>query len=465
MVPFRDFPGEMILRIITFILPEDLENFAQSCQRFRRLAQSALRRHRLLIRQHHTTKNEGGRTISKILKEVLVNPEIGRYIRDLSLNYIAGRNSNHKYSAEDLELFVAASTKSESLSPRGQTQVPCYRDFIEQGNEDILLAILLPLLPNLRSLRIPRVSNNGARCWTTHMLSYLPHTSTPTLTKLSTICINLGGVYFHLDEAKAYANLPSVKSLCAPRLNCDHCSDASLFSAPNSSITNLVLWECRVAARPLHDFLLGFNCLQSFTYSCDLPDRLENEFNAYLIRSALLAKAKTTLRRLTILACQRYSPVMGTLRPFLVLEEVCIDWELLGSDVYGRCTAKRPFAKALPDSLRKLRLHEEYDRPKSYYDDLLTSAVQAQKRGTHVQPQPYDDLVDFEYGLQLREMTFLCGPYPVQDKSGSAGLYPPCLQHLSGWYQDCEEVGINLRHCVKGTDEWDQFMKLQREQM
>ena len=177
------------------------------------------------------------------------------------------------------------------------------------------------------------------------MLSYLPHTNTPTLTKLSTICINLGGVYFHLDEAKAYANLPSVKSLCASRLNCDHCSDASLFSAPNSNITNLVLWECRVAARPLHDFLLGFNCLQSFTYSCDLPDRLHNEFNAFLIHSVLLAKAKNTLRKLTILACQLSSPVVGTLRPFLVLKEVCIDWKLLSSNVYRRRIAKRPFAR------------------------------------------------------------------------------------------------------------------------
>ena len=465
MVPFHHFPGEMILTVITFILPEDLENFAQSCQRFRSLADSALQKHRQLIRQHHTTKNEGGRTISKILKEVLVNSEIGRYIRDLSLNYIASRNSKHKYSAEDLELFVAASTKSEFLSPRGQTPVACYRDFIEQGNEDILLAILLPLLPNLRSLRIPRVSNDGARCWTTHMLSYLPHTSTPTLTKLSTICINLSGVYFHLDEAKAYANLPSVKSLCAPSLNCHHYSDASLFSAPNSNITNLVLWECRVAARPLHDFLLGFNCLQSFTYSCDLPDRLRNEFNAFLIRSALLAKAKHTLRKLTILACQRPSPVMGTLRPFLVLEEVCIDWELLSSDVYGRRIAKRPLAKALPDSLRKLRLHEIYGRAKQQYDDLLNSAVQAQKRGTHVQPQPHDDLVDFEYGLELRELTILCGEYHVKNKAGFAGLHPPCLQHLSRWFQDCEEVGITLRHCVRGTDEWDQFMELRREQM
>ena len=216
---------------------------------------------------------------------------------------------------------------------------------------------------------------------------------------------------------------------------------------------------------PLHNFLLGFNCPQSFTYSCDLPDRLHNEFSAFLIRSALLAKAKNTLRKLTILACQRSSPVMGTLRPILVLEEVCIDWKLLSSDVYRRRIAKRPFAKVPPNSLRKLRLHEEYGSSRPQYDDLLNNAVQAQKRGTHVQPQPHDNLVDFEYGLELRELTILCGEYLVGNKAGFVGFCPPCHKNLSRWFHDCEEVGITLRHCVRGTDEWDQFMKLRREQM
>ena len=466
MVPFCAFPGELILKVITFILPEDLENFAQSCQRFHSLADTALQKHRLLIRQHHTAKNVGGRTIAKILKEVLVNPVIGRYIRDLSLNYIAS-GSNHKYSAEDVELFVTATTESKFLSPSGPASLACYRHFIEEGNEDILLAILLPLLPNLRSLRIPRVSNKGAPSWTTHVFSHLSYVRTPTLTKLSTIYINASGTYFHLDEAKPYANVPSVRSLCAPMLSCTDCSDASLyaslFSAPNSNITNLTLWECKVVAKPLYDFLLGFNCLQSFTYLCGLPDRFREEFNAFLIRSALVAKAKNTLRKLTILSGKRPSPVMGTLRPFVVLEEVCTDWGLLWSDVHQRRIAKKRFARSLPGSLRKLRLYEECGRPKHKYDELLGSALQAQKRGTHIQPQPHEDLVDFKYGLQLQALTLLCGAYPPENKAGLSGLYPPCLQHLRGRFQDCEEVGISLHHYVRGTEEWDRYIKLSGE--
>lgn len=80
MAAFLDFPEELILEVVGFVLPENLENFAQSCKRIRSAACSALKQHRQLIRQHSLMKTEGGCTISKTLKEVLVNPVIGHYI-------------------------------------------------------------------------------------------------------------------------------------------------------------------------------------------------------------------------------------------------------------------------------------------------------------------------------------------------------------------------------------------------
>ena len=155
MVSFRNLPEELILGVVTFIPPEDLENFAQTCPRVRSVAGSALEKHWLLIRHYSTMENEGGRTISKILKEILVNPEIGWYIRNVSLDYTGGnqRNFNPKYGAEDLELFVVASTNSEFLSLCSQTRLACYKSCIERGNENILQAIPLFLLPNLTGVQ------------------------------------------------------------------------------------------------------------------------------------------------------------------------------------------------------------------------------------------------------------------------------------------------------------------------
>ena len=464
MARFLDLPNELILQVIDSILPEDLENFAQSCKRCRSVADDALRSHRQLIRRYTIMKNGKGRTISSMLKEVLIDPVIGRYIKHLSLSYIAGskRNLTPTYSAEDLELFVAASEDSQFLSPRGQNTVTCYRDIIERANEDILLAILLPLLPNLKSLRFPRVSNDGDHCWTSHMFSHLPHHSTPTLTNLSTVCINVGRVYLHLDEAKAYANLPSVKSLSAPMLCSEICDDASLLWASNSTITNLELWQCRVPARPLHDFLLGFHCLESFAYSCDLQRPMTNEFDAFLIRSALLAKAKKTLRKLTIFS---YRPsgnlTMGTLRPFEVLNEVEMDWELLLPHNPLRRDPSLDFAASLPNSLRKLTLHDRIRYGRGGYSELLGSAVQANTRGMHVhpQPQPHENLAQFEWGLQLQELIIVSEMEPIDHVEIHPSVYEFWAESChqvgipSEWYGECKKVGIALGYRVQRTKE------------
>ena len=397
-----------------------------------------------------------------MLKEVLIDPVIGRYIKHLSLNYIAGSKTNltPTYSAEDLELFVVASKDSQLLSPRGQNEVTCYRDIIERANEDILLAILLPLLPNLKSLRFPRVSNNGDHCWTSHMFSHLPQHSTPTLTNLSTVCINIGRVYLHLNEAKAYAKLPSVKSLSAPMLCLETCDDTSLLWVPNFTMTNLELWQCRVPARPLHDFLLGFHCLESFAYSCDLQRPMTNEFDAFLIRSALLAKAKKTLRKLTMIT---YRPsgdlIMGTLRPFEVLNEVEMDWELLLPHNPRRRDPPPDFATSLPISLRKLTLHDHIHYGRGGYSELLESAVRANTRGIHVHPQPHENQAQFEWGLQLQELTIVSGMGPINHVKTHPSIHKYLTKSChqigipSEWYGECKKVGIALGYRVQRTKE------------
>lgn len=83
---------------------------------------------------------------------------------------------------------------------------------------------------------------------------------------------------------------------------------------------------------------------------------------------------------------------MGTLRSFDVLEEVCTDRGLLLSDIRPELR----LAVSVPNSLRKSNLHDGLRRDAWYYSNLLSGAVRAQKRGTRVQPQPHEDLAQFE---------------------------------------------------------------------
>ena len=108
MVRSIALPEDLILGVIAFIVPEDLEDFAQNCQRTHSVAGSALEKHGQLIRHYSSLKRTESRTMSKTIKEVLVNPLIGRYIRNVGITYVGGnqRDFNPKYSVEDLEAFV-----------------------------------------------------------------------------------------------------------------------------------------------------------------------------------------------------------------------------------------------------------------------------------------------------------------------------------------------------------------------
>ena len=443
MARFPDIPAEIILTIIAFVQLEDLENFAQSCQRLQSIASSALKKHRLLIRQYSTIKDVEAHTISKTLKQVLINPQTGRYIRNITLNHVRDPkwfSYNAGYGAEDLQLFVAASRKSIFLSPPGEAPLS-YRSVIERGDEDILLAILLPLLPNLTSLILPRVNNGRHSCWTSDVLSYIPHASTPTLAKLSTVCINGGGEYPHLNDAVMYANLPSMKSLTALRVSACGYDYALVFgqgrNSLNSYITNLELWECKVPAKHLQQFLSGCHCLESFAYSCGRggdPDRI----SACSIREALPNKAKTTLRKLTILGCIQTRWKMGTLRPFEVLEEVCTDWGSLASLAVNRAEPLLPIVESFPASLRKLSLNDEIGRHIEHHSKLVKSVVRAQERRTHVE----DPAIG---GLRLQELTITINP-PVWMPE------PITFHGTDEWYSECEKVGITLDHFLKKTE-------------
>lgn len=450
MARFSDIPAELILDIIAFVQLEDLENFAQSCQRCQIIASPALKKHRLLIRQYSTIKDVEARTISKTLKQVLMNPQTGRYIRNITLNHVRDPkwfSYNAGYSVEDLQLFVAASRNSSFLSPPGEAPLS-YRSVIERGDEDILLAILLPLLPNLTSLSLPRVDNGRHSCWTSDLLSYVPHASTPTLAKLSTVCIK--GEYPHLSEAVMYASLPSMKSLSVLSVSTCGYDDAHVFGQgqkfSSSYITNLELWECKMPSRHLQNFLLGCHCLQSFAYSCGIGGD-PNTRSAYYIRQALLNKAKSTLRKLTILGCSGHTTcVMGTLRPFEVLEEVCTDWELLVSLSLNRAEPMPlRIMKSFPASLRKLRLNDEIGRAIEHHSQLVESVVRAQKWGTHVE----DPAV---VGLQLQELTITIESHVRMPE-------PTTFHVTDNWYSECEKVGITLDHFVKKTEKTEKLVK------
>lgn len=156
------------------------------------------------------------------------------------------------------------------------------------------------------------------------------------LSKLRGLCLlptQDGG--FPLDQVVLYLALSSIKTLSVTKL-CLGVSYPESPPYPSSArtITSLELYLCEIDCQVLHGFLLVFSQLQSFAYSCGLPLVQTNSFDPSLILKALLAKAKDTLKHLTLFAGGHSTSSLLITSDFRTLEDIHLDWRLLFPQPY-----------------------------------------------------------------------------------------------------------------------------------
>ena len=286
--------------------------------------------------------------------------------------------TNNEYTEEELEIFTTAALDSACLRKPSEEEVLDEKDFwsnvIRNGNDDILLAILLPLLPNLATFA---ADTHPIRIeWYDKALEQAGFTPKPILSKLARIRLDCSLRHgFHLAEIQRFSALPSVRAITAMKargLECLH----DISPDTSSNVTHLKLWQSTVDSKGLYEFLRGFPKLQSFTYShADGPGPPPD---AFLIRASLLAHCKATLQNLTLLdpKCTRTS-FMGSLRDFEALKELYTEWCFL-EPVRGRHDTLQ-LDKHLPASLVRLKVHDSRGREKSLYERFIKCAQYAKE--------------------------------------------------------------------------------------
>lgn len=379
MAHFSSLPNELIREILTLVQPEDLENFAQLSRNVFRLAFPFLNEHRALIRKYHTLRNDidPGATAT-LLSTVIANPRIGSYVKKVDLSRLKESMAN-AYAKKELEIFTTAALDSECLKRPSEEDVLDEREFwsntIQDGNEDILLAILLPLLPNLEALSVEAGSTQPN--WYGSAIEQAASATRPTLCKLAHIRLNpRGGDAYHITAVQKFCALPSVRVLTAPKatgVNCLH----ELSPDTKSDVTHLKLWESCIDSKALYEFLQGFPKLQSFTYSFENTIHWASQ-DAFLIRSSLLAHCKHSLQSLTLLAPDYgFLPFMGSLRGFETLKEVYTEWSFLIPVTPNSGGPK--LNEHLPVSLVRLKIHDSKGRKKSQYEKVIRSAQYARE--------------------------------------------------------------------------------------
>ena len=413
MTGFNDFPNEIVLKVLKMVLPDDLENFAQISRRVFLLAGPSLQRHRQRIKLYmrlssdpsraqtcYTEMPEGVRLgpIPSLLRDMVKEPCIGRYIRHVKLDSLITTYSgkerrngryNRRYTSSDeaqtlyyrqrdLVDAVIALSNDPNLQrfydlQRGRRLFPNY------GYEELLIALLFPLLPNLSRLSIVwdtklycfhdvvRQSALDGNCW---------------FKNLSTVRLATGleSDRLWLSDLRLFSTLPALKSLTAFRLFDGGETAGELLPSQSSPMKILKLNCTNVTRKPLYWYISSFRSIQTFAF---VYKNLLNEligrknFDPYWIRTALLAHSKIELQSLTILGPTSHDTYMGSLQPFEALREIRTEWEFLFP---GQIYLETWPSWHLPASLRELQLRDNSNRSCDEYRLLFRGLRRAKVR-------------------------------------------------------------------------------------
>lgn len=378
-------PAEIISFILPWVLPENLENFAQCCKAVHRQANrkkgdnghSLLQEHRILIQKFSVLT--GLEDVGPYLRAMSANQRIARYVRKMSFGPSRKNVNVKRWGIEDLFedkevyelLFWAANTIHVDVLLADYLSKGRQYDSHQQmkrtirsvcANTDIAIALLVPLLPNLSTLSFYWQGLGSHYHWNKHWISNLANSSVSILNKLKEVNVRSKDTSCILPEIVGLTALPSLQTLAVwhpgspsfPRAR--HLWEQRQ-SYPRNTVRNLKLWNCTMETRMLHDYLESFDNLKSFCFLGNGP--MSQSFTTPMpIFTILLSNSKSTLTKLSF---RTYSGNATTKPPFKqleVLKELYVDWQILLPQPYH---AGEKWEGLLPQSLEALSIHDHCD--------------------------------------------------------------------------------------------------------
>lgn len=403
MARFHDLPNEIVREVLMTVLPEDLENFASTSKHLFLLSKPFLEEHRHLIRRYttfnsHPPPGQGQHTevrdgfsagpIPTLFKNILNDPRIGRYVREANLDDFVPTMSDLISSNNSDEARALHKQQRDLIDAAfAQSGVPVVRDRHERlkdgwpdssyGGESLLIALLLPLLPNLDSLSMTWTCTFGS--YFSEMIPYGGAAGTAWLAKLKNVLVEEGDeiVGISTRDLQVFSSLPSLKSLTASGLSNRVEAIAENLPAHDSHTTQLVLLDSDVPTQKIYRYLESFRSLQTFTFEC-----VSSTFDPCWIRNALVAHVKATLQTLTILGPARSDTFMGSLQPFQVLREIRTESDFLFPD---ECDLGTWPSRVLPASIHTLGLRDDERNRIGKELKPLIKGLQRAKRKTCLQ--------------------------------------------------------------------------------
>jgi len=156
-------------------------------------------------------------------------PRVASHIRHLEVRSLQVLYENRQLRKSERTPYQRRVDMFSRAAHQGQCNSIDYDDWLSTvcyGEKSLLIAILLPLLPNLTTLELEWLANN--LLWLDSMLAHVPRATFPVLRNLHSFILDGGGYDVYLANIRLCSYLPCLRSLSAsPTKDSDDYSHAN----------------------------------------------------------------------------------------------------------------------------------------------------------------------------------------------------------------------------------------------
>ena len=272
MAKFSDLPKEIILAILHFVYPNDIESFVMTTKSIYELSTAAYKEHNELKQKYsafYDLSSGGFMSFIELLGVVVDNRKIGHYIKEVA---IAEWSQGWAERGEHPPPYDGAQMARvrDAVYEVHRKYAEGILDEIECGDEEPMIAMLLLLLPNLETINwCP--NDDYQTSWLKVFLNEIATYKGPKapLRRLNTVRIsNEVDNTESLNMIALFACLPALQKLHAfdiYQVHYDHSHPRSQ-GVKRSNVTELIFSNVSIYSKSLFEFLSSFGALQTFSW-------------------------------------------------------------------------------------------------------------------------------------------------------------------------------------------------------
>ncbi|KAL9576357.1 MAG: hypothetical protein Q9212_007167 [Teloschistes hypoglaucus] len=389
-----DLPNEVAEVLVGQVYREDLVNLATTCKWMHALSQPGLKTHRDLQRKYGQTLSitANDDLLVQLTIDVIKNFRVGLYVTKLCIVecFHTSRQAPLRFKCSEYTLSLLQGAATDKL-PLPATLI---RKAVRSVDQTPVVALLLQLLPNLRTLQM-HMSSWHTSTWYSFLQATLdkadPRTAArrkelPCLSKLNSVDLFCSGPN-SFDTFERFRKIPSLRILRVRGLSVNRTNTEMNHRAWDGlcTVKALIFMKCEIETTLMSPILESQCGVEYFSYTSielvenddtpkdghlkaspppSLPPKVSTvQPDPYWVRLSLSATSRDSLQVFQYLPhaivsdakiathAHRY---LGSLKGFSSLRTVMVDFCLLfGGALLGR----RTFMTELPRSIRNVLLY------------------------------------------------------------------------------------------------------------